>query len=276
MVGASQLLTGVGTLLAGLAAIVAIILSNLGGSTGESSVPSIPIVTASEPSASSVASPSITPASESPGFSSGTILFRDSLHGLVPGMFEGVYGGCTHRFDEGYHIGVVAREDQGIVCADGLEDVAPALVTTTSVRVAVTVRFLESESSTSTIYGPGDAGIQCRLRGLVNTGDYYIGSLSPTGYWEIDRFDAGQQKLLSAGVAADFTTESGTPRFIAFECLGDPGARTVLRFSVDGRIIGSVVDEVGLAAGSVGLGATGYPGASLEVAFEDLEVAARQ
>ncbi len=275
MVGASQLLTGVGTMLAGLAAIVAIILSNNGGSGGDSSVPSNPIVTASEPPTGSVASPSITPGSESPGMTGGTILFRDSLHGLVPGMFEGVYGGCTHRFDEGYHIGVVAREDQGIVCADGFGDVAPALEATTSVRVAVTVRFLDSEPSTSTVFGPGDAGIQCRLQGMANTGDYYIGSLSPTGYWEIDRFDAGQQKLLSSGVAVDLTTKSGTSRHIGLECLGDPGERTVVRFSVDGRIIGSVVDAVGLASGTVGLGATAYPGGSLDVAFENLVVEAR-
>ena len=275
MAGASQLLTGVGTLLAGLAAIVAIILSNSGGPGPETSVPSIPVVTASAPAASTVADPSLTPGSESPGMTGENILFRDSLQEFVPGMFEGVRRACTHQFDEGYHIGVVAREDQGIICADGLEDVAPALEAVASVRVEVTVRFLDSEPSTSTVFGPGDGGILCRLRGLANTGDYYIGSLSPTGYWEIDRFDAGQQILLDSGVVPDLATENGTPRRIGLECLGDPGERTVVRFSVDGRIIGSVVDEDGLAAGSVGLSATGYPGGSLEVAFENLEVEAR-
>lgn len=275
IVGASQVLTAVGTLLAGVAAIVAIIVSTSGGSGGQASVPSIPIVVPSQSPASSVASSSITPGSESPGTSGAAILFRDSLHGIVPGMFEGVYGGCTHQFDAGYHIWVVAHETQGIICADSLEDVAPALETVASVHIEVTVRLVASEPSTSAKFGPGDAGLECRMRGRVSTGDYYVGSLSPTGYWEIDRFDAGQQLTLGTGVAPNLTTELGATRRIGLECLGQPGQRTVLRLSVDGRIIGSAVDQAGLPAGSVGLGATAYNGGSMEVAFEDLQVEAR-
>jgi hypothetical protein len=189
-------------------------------------------------------------------------------------MIEGTIGSCRQEFDQGYHIAAVSSGGQGIFCASSLEAVDAALEAVSSVRVEVTVRYLESKESSSSEYGPGDAGIQCRQRGASAIGDYYVGSLSPTGYWELDRYDAGQQHTLNEGVALNLTTGSSTSRLISLECVGEPGSRTALRFAVDGRIVGSAVDNEGLPPGSVGLATTAYPGGSVEVMFLDIEVVA--
>ena len=269
---------GLGSLLVGVAAVLALLVANQNnGAPSATAVPSASLAGVPSPSATELPTPSASAIPSAvkplPSIASpppfGSLLFVDDLDEPVRGMFVGTAAGCTNAFDHGY---VITSTVQYQHCVGALTDADPDVRRVLDVRISVTAEFSAYQDSPSNTYGPGDASLWCRLTGSMRSGDYYVASLGPIGYWAIARFTDGQQETVDSGILETLETPVGQSRKLQLDCYGESGGTTVLRFAVDGKELSSYVDGNGLATGEVGFGTTTFGTAPMTTTFHDVGV----
>ena len=199
-----------------------------------------------------------------------TILFADELDGPVQGLPASRTESCQVEVAGG--LSITARRSN-YVCDVSTAAADPAIVSLQDVRVEADIAF-SMFSKTTSEYGPGDAALTCRTLGSTARGDYYIASLSPSGYWSIDRFVRGTQNRLDFGIEPDLVTPISRTRRLEFTCLGHPGETATLSLAIDGRPIATVLDPNGSGPGSVALAVTPYEAAAIAATFRNLEIRA--
>jgi len=263
-------MTGIGSLLVGVAAVLALIVSGRPADGGTATPLDTPVITQAAtagatgaPSATAAAA-SVVPATGVPTAAPpddpatpvfGKVAFTASLREPVDGLGLPDTGTCTGTWQDGLRLATTLA---GEVCGSRLSGADSALLAVADVRIQATAEFTDFTLDKADQYGPGDAALQCRLHGLVKVGSSYIASIGPTGYWEIDRFDDGEQKHLLLDVVPPIATAKGGTRLLQLDCYGDPGGPTTVAFSVDGTELGRYTDPNGLPAGDVALSSTNY------------------
>lgn len=262
---AAPAMTGVGSLLVGLAAVLALIVSGRPSDGGSATPPGTPAITqavtagATEAPSATSAAESAVPATGSPHDPGapvfGKVAFTASLREPVDGLGLPDTGTCTGAWLEGLQLSTTLA---GEVCGSRLSGADAAVLAVADVRIQATAAFTDFTLDKADQYGPGDAALQCRLHGLVKVGSSYIASIGPTGYWEIDRFDDGRQTRLLLDVVPPIASAKGGTRLLQLDCYGDPGGPTTVVFSVDGTELGRYTDPNGLPAGDVALSSTNY------------------
>lgn len=228
--------------------------------------------TASPSAGSSAPTPSVAPPSQAPTGppTFETVLFADELDGPVQGLPASKTESC--QVDVAGGLSITARRSN-YVCDVSTAATDPAIVSLQDVHVEADIAFSVFGKTTSE-YGPGDAALTCRTLGSTARGDYYIASLSPSGYWSIDRFVRGTQNRLDFGIEPALVTPIGRTRRLEFTCLGRPGETATLSLAIDGRAIATVLDPNGSGPGSVALAVTPYEAATIAATFRNLEIRA--
>lgn len=279
-------LTGVGTLLAGLAALLALVVS-AGGNDGSAataaasagsiassgvavSPPDTEAPTVPATVSPTAVQPSATAAVVAPFFSK--VLLEDDLRTKVPGLFT-TSSGCSSAFTVGLDI------TSSATFANCMVDLGPAqraILGLAEVRVQVTVTYasyqVDGLSADIAGYGGGDAGIMCRVNGLAANGDYYTADLTPLGWWQIYRYVDGASTDSTGGSVPDLATPVGGSRLLQLDCSGSAGGPTTVSLSVDGTLVGTYQDPDGLAAGSVALSVANYATDPATATFTGLRV----
>jgi hypothetical protein len=272
-------LGGIGSLLVGVAAVIALLIANPGGSGPTASPDPTPSLssTAAGPTGTPdgtlpTAEPSIPPstvasAPTAPAF--GDLLFINDLEQPVPGMFVGSVRGCTTQFEAGY---AITSANQYRACPGMLGDAEARLRSVLDVRVQATVEFAPFTDAPTDAYGPGDAALLCRVTGQLGNGDYYVAGLGPVGYWSLGRFEGGEQDTLDEGIRPELETAPGVARQVRLDCYGAAGGATVLRLVVDGEEVATHTDRNGLPGGEVGMTVTNFADAPMTATFRDVAV----
>lgn len=279
-------LTGVGTLFAGLAALLALVVS-AGGSGGPAATAAASVGPAGSPratfevtgteapsvaaaSVASAAPPSATTGVIAPFFS--RVLLENDLRTEVRGLFT-TSPGCSSAFGGG--LGVTSSA----TFANCMVDLGPAeraILQLAEVRVQVTVTYVsyQSDGLSPNVrnYGGGDAGVMCRVNGLAANGDYYTADLTPLGWWQIYRYVDGESTDSTGGSVPDLATPAGGSRLLQLDCAGSAGGPTTVSLSVDGTLVGTYQDPDGLPAGSVALSVANYATDPATVRFTGLRV----
>jgi hypothetical protein len=272
-------LGGIGSLLVGVAAVIALLIANPGGS----GTPVNPDPTPSPPSTAAgptgtpdgmlpTAEPSVPPstlasAPTTPAF--GDLLFINDLEQPVRGMFVGSVRGCTTQFAAGY---AITSANQYRACPGMLGEAEARLRSVLDVRVQATVEFAPFTEEPNDTFGPGDAALLCRVTGQLGNGDYYVAGLGPVGYWSLGRFEGGVQDTLDEGIRPGLETAPGEARQLRLDCHGEPGGATVVRLVVDGEEVASHVDLNGLPGGEVGMTVTNFADLPMTATFSDVAV----
>ena len=266
---------GIGTLLAGVAAILAIFVGQLKPSASDSS-PSVPPgpSTASLPSSASSASTSalasLTPPPPSqPGFE--TIVFQSPLNAPLPGIGHEAFGSCSFDISAiGYSM-VVSKANA--LCPKPLRAASSSVASLVDVSVEVTAAFTDFKEDPSSPYGAGDMGLECRVNGSPSSGNYYAVSVSTIGYWLVDRYTSGVEDHLSYATDPRLGSNKGDSHRLRLDCVGSPGGPTLVRLLVDGTVVGEATDPAGLPAGTVAIASSNYETPPITVTYKDVVVA---
>jgi hypothetical protein len=281
----AQVLGGVGTLLAGLAAVVALLLAGGRGDPPAATAPAAGSAAPTSASPSTIApaspAPSVSPSTAvptapgSPAIPSfGAALFEHPMTSGIPGVpTDAEYSGCTQQLAAGRGY-TIAAEGRALTCRFPISGASSRLAGLLEVRVEVSVDFDRFTPAAAADYAPGGATVLCRMTAPERGGTYYDVVLAPNGFWQIDRYVDGQAKALGFGTVPSLTTDAGGTRRITLECAGTAGGPTLVRLSVDGRELAIGSDPDGLPAGAVGLGIVDFPGPEIAVTFHDVEVSA--
>ncbi len=251
-----------------LAVAFAIGMMAWGGGRAEPTASATSSVSAS--TSPSAAAPSAEPSATAPAAmpSFGSLLFSDALTGPISGLSARLNAYCEVKVADGL---AITGLDPNAFCDANLAAIDPAVVSLQDVSLEVAVEFSRF-STTEFEYGPGDAYLSCRRVGTTATGNFYIASFSPVGYWQIARFVGGVQTTVGDGFVPDLVTAAGQPRTLRLVCAGPAGGTTAVALSVDGRSLSTYLDPNGLDRGSVALGVTAYQDPDFEAAFHLLEI----
>ena len=258
----------------GLSAIAAVVtavvsagafaIGSFGGGGGEPATP--------PPFASSTTSPS---GETDPASPREVVVYQDSLADRSVGwrLLDGP--DCFSRFvPTGFRIQV----RRPVAFCTVQATFRPDLVTLSDVRVEVDaewVRLPRKEEER----GSGAAGLRCRGVGPANTGSFYTGVISDTGWWQIDRWDGAQAGTdpnaststpLASGSYPPGAWGRGDTVHLALECT-ENSAGLVIALSVDGQPVGAANDPDPLPPGDVGLTAYEFLG-PIDVEFHRLVV----
>lgn len=197
-----------------------------------------------------------------------TVLFADALDGPVDGLSSTRTVDC--QVDVGRGLSITASRSN-VVCDVSTAAIDPAIVSLQDVRVGAEITFTRVPTGADE-FGPGDAALTCRTVGSTANGNYYIASLSPSGYWTIDRFTDGKQKVLDYAIDPSLVTPIGKTRHLQFTCSGRPGETATLALAIDSRPIATVLNPNGLGPGSVALAVTPYDPKTVAATFQNLEI----
>lgn len=215
------------------------------------------------PVAGGSASPS---AAAPPAFE--TVLFADELEWPVDGLSSARTMDC--QMDVGLGLSIAASTPN-VVCDASTAAIDPAIVALQDVRVGAEITFTRVAEGADE-FGPGDAALTCRTVGPAASGNYYLASLSPTGYWSIDRFVDGKQRRLGYAIDSTLITRVGQTRHLQFTCSGRPGETATLALAIDSRPVATVLNPSGLGPGSVTLAVTPYMKTTIAATFRNLEI----
>jgi hypothetical protein len=273
----AQVLGGIGTLLAGVAAVIALLVaggrSDPAATAAAPSSQAPPTSTASAPVDSAPSSlPAVGASPTIPAFDE--VLFSHAMTAAIPGIpTDAAYSGCTQQLAAGRGYSIAA-EGQALTCQFPLSGASSRLSDLAEVRIDVRADFDRFTAAAAADYTPGGPAILCRITARERGGTHYSAMLGPNGFWQIDRFVDGVARPLGFGTEASLATEVGESRRLVLECAGATGGPTLVRLSVDGREVTTATDPDGLPAGDVGLGIVDYPGPEVAVTFHDVEVSA--